>query len=127
MVVAAMPRSRSSPLRPSSLAPAAFVSPMKAQGAERLPTGDWRCEIKFDGYRAVAVLNEGRAELWSRNHRPLNADYPDVSEALTKVKCRNAVLDGEIVALDSAGRSRFQLLQNRDRPGERPSLVYYIF
>ena len=91
-----------------------------------MPVGPWRCEIKFDGYRAVAVLNAGRVELWSRNHKPLDADYPAVVASLARVKCRNAVLDGEIVALDAAGRSRFQLLQSRD-VGERPTIVYYLF
>ncbi|MDF3059271.1 MAG: ATP-dependent ligase [Rariglobus sp.] len=99
---------------------------MKALGSEQVPAGHWRCEIKFDGYRAVAVLNGGKVELWSRNHKPLDADYPEVVAALARVKCRNAVLDGEIVALDSAGRSRFQLLQGRDL-GERPKIVFYIF
>lgn len=100
---------------------------MKALGREQVPEGLWQCEIKFDGFRAVAVLNRGEVELWSRNHKPLSADFPEVIQALRKLKCRNAVLDGEIVALDEAGRSRFQLLQARDLPGERPTLVYYIF
>ena len=99
---------------------------MKALGAGVVPRGRWRCEIKFDGYRALAVLNNGRVELWSRNHKPLDADYPEIVAALAKLKCRDAVLDGEIVALDPAGRSRFQLLQGRDL-GERPPLRYYLF
>jgi bifunctional non-homologous end joining protein LigD len=100
---------------------------MKALDRGQVPEGLWQCEIKFDGFRAVAVLNGGEAELWSRNHKPLSADFPEVIQALRKLKCRDAVLDGEIVALDRAGRSRFQLLQARDLPGERPTLVYYVF
>lgn len=100
---------------------------MKALSRETVPVGLWQCEIKFDGFRAVAVLNGGKAELWSRNHQPLSAAFPEVIEALRKLKCRNAVLDGEIVALDEGGRSRFQLLQARDPPGGRPTLAYYIF
>src|ERR1700710_2025839 len=94
-------------LRAADLAPARFIVPMKALGSEQVPTGAWRCEIKFDGYRAVALLNDGRVELWSRNQKPMDTDYPEIVAALEKVKCRNAVLDGEIVALDEAGRSRF--------------------
>ncbi|MEO6876021.1 MAG: non-homologous end-joining DNA ligase [Opitutaceae bacterium] len=105
---------------------ATYVIPMKALGVEEVPTGTWRCEIKYDGYRAVAVLNGGRVELWSRNHKELNPDYPEVVTALAGVRCRNAVLDGEIVALDDAGRSRFQLLQGRSI-GKRPTLVFFIF
>lgn len=100
---------------------------MKALDRGKVPEGLWQCEIKFDGFRAMAVLNGGGAELWSRNHKPLSADFPEVIQALRKLKCRNAVLDGEIVALDEAGRSRFQLLQARDLPGGRPTLVYYVF
>lgn len=105
---------------------AEFVSPMKALGVEEVPMGAWHCEIKFDGYRAVAVRNDGRVELWSRNHKPLDSDYPEVAAAVAKLKCRSAVLDGEIVAVDAQGRSRFQLLQGREI-GERPNLVYYVF
>jgi bifunctional non-homologous end joining protein LigD len=101
--------------------------PMKALSSEQTPAGIWHCEIKFDGYRAIAVLNDGGVELWSRNHKPLSANYPEVVAALKKLRCRNATLDGEIVALDAAGRSRFQLLQGRDLPKEHPPLVYYIF
>ncbi len=105
---------------------AKFIAPMKALGSAQVPTGCWRCEIKFDGYRAVAVLNGQQVELWSRNRNPLNDDYPEVIAALAKLKCRNAVLDGEIVALDAAGRSRFQLLQGRGVE-ERPLIAFYIF
>jgi bifunctional non-homologous end joining protein LigD len=108
---------------------AAFVEPMKALGVDQVPGGsNWLCEIKYDGYRAVAVLNRGRVELWSRTHKSMEADYPEIAEALAALKCRSAVLDGEIVALDSEGRSRFQLLQGRDLPGgQRPVIAYYVF
>jgi bifunctional non-homologous end joining protein LigD len=100
---------------------------MQALGSATLPAGRWLCEIKFDGYRAVAVLNRGAVELWSRNHRPLGPDYPEVVARLGRIKCRSAALDGEIVALDDRGRSRFQLLQNFGQAGARPPLVYYVF
>lgn len=112
--------------RVQPISPAIFIPPMKALGSEQVPGGHWRCEIKFDGYRAEAVLNTGVVELWSRSHKELNTDYPEVTAALARVKCRNAVLDGEIVAMDSAGRSRFQLLQGRG-VGKRPVIVFYIF
>ncbi|HVS52368.1 MAG TPA: non-homologous end-joining DNA ligase, partial [Opitutaceae bacterium] len=107
--------------------PAAFIAPMKALSVDAVPAGDWRLEIKLDGYRAIAVLNEGEVELWSRNHKSLTADYPEVVEALREVPCTNAVIDGEIVALDDEGRSRFQLLQQRAASGARPRIVYYVF
>lgn len=102
---------------------------MKALGTENVPeAGNWLCEIKYDGYRAVAVLQRGRVELWSRAHKPMAADYPEVVAELARLKCRTAVLDGEIVALDAKGRSRFQLLQGRALPGgTRPVIAYYAF
>jgi bifunctional non-homologous end joining protein LigD len=104
---------------------AEFIPPMKALGVSTVPrTGEWHCEIKFDGYRALVLLNEGRVELWSRNRKPL--DYPEVNPALAKLKCRSAVLDGEIVALDAQGHSDFQTLQGR-AVGERPPIVLFLF
>lgn len=88
------------------------------------PPGSWHAEIKYDGYRAVAVLRGGEVELWSRNRKPL--DYPEIVAPLARLKCREAVLDGEVAALDAKGRSSFQVLQRRDL-GERPPIVYYIF
>jgi bifunctional non-homologous end joining protein LigD len=111
--------------RRQALAPAKFIPPMKALGVNAVPAVDaWHCEIKFDGYRAIVLLNDGRAELWSRNQKPL--DYPEVMPALTKIKCRNAVFDGEVVALDAKGHSDFQTLQGRAL-GERPPIVLFLF
>jgi bifunctional non-homologous end joining protein LigD len=106
---------------------ASFVEPMKAIGVAKVPSvqaGEWHCEIKFDGYRAIAVLERGKAQLWSRNQKPL--DYPEVIPGLEALKCADAVLDGEIVALDRRGRSSFQTLQGRDL-GKRPPIVFFLF
>lgn len=100
---------------------------MKALSVDTVPDGTWRLEVKLDGYRAIALLNDGEVELWSRNRKLLTADYPEVVEALKKIRCTNATIDGEIVALDPEGRSRFQLLQGRSVSGERPPIVYYVF
>jgi bifunctional non-homologous end joining protein LigD len=100
---------------------------MKALSVDALPEGDWRLEIKLDGYRALALINDGEVRLWSRNEKELTADYPEIVAALGKIPCTNAAIDGEIVALDAEGRSRFQLLQGRAMNGERPPIVYYAF
>ena len=105
---------------------ASFIAPMKALGTVQLPSGTWHCELKYDGYRGIAVVNGGQATVWSRNRKPLD-DYPAVNEALARLRCRNAVLDGEVVALDPQGRSRFQLLQNAAAGGAGPQLVFYVF
>jgi bifunctional non-homologous end joining protein LigD len=107
--------------------PPRFVPPMKALGVTAIPAGQWHCEIKFDGYRALAMLTRGEPpQLWSRNQLALSADYPEIVAALRKVRCRDALIDGEIVALDPEGRSHFQLLQQRDA-GARPPIHYYAF
>jgi bifunctional non-homologous end joining protein LigD len=120
-------RSKTKPRQTAGkLAPARFVPPMKALSVDEIPRGEWRLEIKLDGYRAIAVINGGEVELWSRNHKSLTADYPEVIEALKAIRCKNGVIDGEIVALDEHGHSRFQLLQNRGG-NRRPPIVYYVF
>jgi len=115
------------PASPPKLEAPEFIAPMQALGVGAVPRaepGAWHCEIKFDGYRAIAVLRGGAVRLWSRNHRPLA--YPEILPGLAALPCSDAVLDGEIVALDSLGRSSFQALQGRDR-GERPPIVYFVF
>jgi bifunctional non-homologous end joining protein LigD len=118
---------RRSPAAASGGEPATFIPPMKALSRDRVPAGKWRLEVKLDGYRAIAVLNAGEVELWSRNHKSLTAGYPELVSALQDVPCANAVIDGEIVALDPEGRSRFQLLQQRGLAGARAPIVYYVF
>lgn len=101
---------------------------MKALGVTAIPAGDWRCEIKFDGYRALAGVHRGSPpRLWSRNEKSLAADYPEVVAALRQLRCQDALIDGEVVALDAKGRSHFQLLQQRAAAEARPPIHYYAF
>ena len=106
----------------------AFVEPMKAVLVENLPKGDdWIYELKFDGIRALAIKRGQDIELISRNAKDLTAKFPEVVNALKKLPSKEALLDGEIVALDEEGRSSFQLLQARELSGERPPIFYYAF
>lgn len=100
---------------------------MKALGVSELSGDDWLLEIKYDGYRALGIKRGSEVELWSRNEKPLTASYPEVTQAIAKLSCRSAILDGEIVALDPEGRPTFQLLQGRDTGRERPPILYYVF
>src|SRR6266516_6664925 len=88
------------------------------------PFDDWVFETKWDGFRLVGKTEKGNASLYSRNGNDVTARYADVTEALHTIR-RNAVIDGELVALDARGRSRFQLLQNALRGKAR--LRYYVF
>ena len=84
----------------------------------------WIFETKWDGFRAIAVAAPGHASLYSRNGNDLSKKYPSICEALAAIK-QAAVLDGELVAVDAQGRSRFQLLQNAGRESAR--LLYCVF
>ncbi|MGB6967785.1 MAG: hypothetical protein WBD76_00795 [Methyloceanibacter sp.] len=85
---------------------------------------EWIFETKWDGFRAIAVAAPGHAALYSRNGNDISNKYPTVCAALAAIK-QEAVLDGELVALDAHGRSRFQLLQNAGR--ETARLLYCVF
>jgi bifunctional non-homologous end joining protein LigD len=101
---------------------------MKAELVEALPKGsDWIYELKFDGIRALTLKRGKDIELISRNAKDLTAKFPEVADALKNLPCKEAMLDGEIAALDEAGRSSFQLLQARELSGERPPIFYYVF
>ena len=102
------------------------VTPMLASSApEPFDDPDWLFEIKLDGYRAVAEVEDGEVRLYSRNNLSFNARFPNLVRSLASLEM-NAVLDGEVVALDDKGRSYFQLLQNNQRTGQG-SIYYYLF
>lgn len=85
---------------------------------------DWVFETKWDGFRMIADIKPNKVTLYSRNGTNVTARYPTIVKALKKIKLR-AVIDGELVALDTKGRSRFQLLQNALNTKTR--LEYCVF
>ena len=85
---------------------------------------EWVFETKWDGNRMVAVIERGRVTLYSRNGRIVSGNYMPIAKALEKVR-HDAVIDGELVALDPKGISRFQLLQNALRTSA--NLRYFMF
>jgi bifunctional non-homologous end joining protein LigD len=97
---------------------------------------DWLFEPKLDGVRALAELRGGHARLVSRRGTDMTATYPALAAAVGRQPVREAVLDGEIVALDDRGRPSFQLLQRRlglvgaediRRADRTIPVVYYVF
>jgi bifunctional non-homologous end joining protein LigD len=90
------------------------IEPMKATLAE-LPQDEeaYGYEIKWDGVRAIAYCSGGRVRLESRNLRDITAQYPEVRALGRQLGARDAVLDGELVALDEDDRPSFQRLQRR--------------
>jgi bifunctional non-homologous end joining protein LigD len=73
----------------------------------------WLFEIKWDGYRAVSFIRDGKVRLVSRNQNDLTARYDELHELAKFVQGKEAILDGEVVALDETGRSSFSLIQQR--------------
>jgi len=84
---------------------------MLALPVRDLPVGNWLYEIKFDGYRALAIKVNNEVRLISRNRKSFNDDYPVLVDSLKSLKTKSFTIDGEIAALDENGRSSFQLLQ----------------
>jgi bifunctional non-homologous end joining protein LigD len=92
------------------------VEPMLATLVDAAHFGDesgWSFEMKWDGVRTVGYLAGGRVKLLSRKGRDDTRAYFDVAEELTKINVRTAIVDGEIVVTDAAGRPNFGLLQHR--------------
>lgn len=109
---------------PKSKIPA-DIKPMKATLVDA-PFDDpgWIYEIKWDGYRAVAIVENGKAELISRNNLPFDQFGP-INDLLESWQI-NAVLDGEIVALNEQGNANFGALQNW-RNSKNAKLAYFVF
>jgi bifunctional non-homologous end joining protein LigD len=103
-----------------------FIEPMLAKPVHKLPDDRerWIYEIKLDGYRALGLRDEKGGKLYSRNKNLLNRRFPKIAEALKKLE-PGTVIDGEIVALDEAGRPSFNILQNHLSTAER--IHFYAF
>ena len=86
---------------------------------------NWLYEIKWDGYRAIAEIENGNVRLYSRNGITFENSYTLVVQELKKIRA-DAVLDGEIVVLNDEGHPEFQLLQHYESNTHRP-IHYYVF
>jgi len=103
-----------------------YIKPMLASIADAaFDSDEWIFELKLDGYRAVAELDNGKVKLYSRNGLSFIDKYPLVAAALQKIKHR-VVLDGEIVLIEEDGKPSFQKLQHYESSTTYP-LVYYVF
>ena len=104
------------------------LKPQLASVVEKAPQGDtWLNEIKFDGYRLLAWLEHGKARLMTRNGLDWTHRLPAVAREVAKLKLGDALLDGELVALDEKGAASFPMLQAA-LSGERDNtLHFYVF
>jgi len=134
------PKRRPRPIQPSELngarksAMPSRVEPMLATlGEHPFSDANWLFEIKWDGVRALAWI-DGTSTLRSRAAVDISSRYPELTLLPESLRARQAILDGEIVALDATGHSDFQLLQERMHvrtPGEhlvsQIPVVYFAF
>ncbi len=135
------PKRKASPIRAAELQGArkcsmpSRVEPMLATLTDR-PFSDpnWLFEIKWDGVRALARIENDALTLRSRTGVDMDKRYPELASLPDALAARQAILDGEIVALDTRGHSDFELLQERMHvraPSEsllsRVPVVYFVF
>jgi bifunctional non-homologous end joining protein LigD len=104
-----------------------FVEPMQAKLVDSIRPGDWIYEIKFDGYRALALRGSSETRILSRNQNDLGKKFTEVRDSIAALDVQDTIIDGEIVALDDKGRSSFQILQAFEMGQERPPIVFYAF
>jgi bifunctional non-homologous end joining protein LigD len=92
-----------------------LITPMLAMLGKGAPSSDkdWLYEIKWDGVRALCFLDSGKLRLVSRKGDSIDKQYPELSVLPHHIQASQAVIDGEIAALDPQGRPSFELLQHR--------------
>ena len=104
----------------------AFIEPMQCKSVTALPAGEkWTFEIKFDGYRCIAVKRGSEVTLFLATRKVLNNPFPKVVNALASLGC-DFVRDGELVALDSQGSLPFRFCKTTRR-GSSKSVLGAIF
>ncbi|MBI6908276.1 DNA ligase D [Pseudomonas palleroniana] len=111
--------------RPSALPES--LKPELATLVDSPPEGDWRYEVKFDGYRIMARVDKGKVRLFTRNGHDWTHKLPRQAEAIAGLALKSAWLDGEIVVANAQGVPDFQALQNAFELGRDGNIVYYLF
>jgi DNA ligase D-like protein (predicted ligase) len=111
----------------SQMSPPKWIKPQLCKLAAKAPSGPlWVHEIKFDGYRIVARIDQGAVQLLTRSRLDWTAKYPATAAALAKLKVDSAYLDGELCGVRPDGVTSFELMQQAsDRAGA--GLVYFVF
>jgi len=128
------PRKRA-PRKIAAKIPGAVAAPMPsrwkpqlAAQADAAPKGKgWLHEIKHDGYRTLAFVEDGKARLITRNGLDWTHRYRGLGKAFEKLPCKSAILDGEVVVQDARGVSSLNLLEAALDEGDGSVFTYYAF
>ncbi|WP_158893148.1 MULTISPECIES: DNA ligase D [unclassified Pseudomonas] len=127
---ASQPKAAKAPARQAKARKAKLPETLEAQLATLVdspPAGDWLYEVKYDGYRLLAHIEDGEVRLFTRSGNDWTERLPEQARALAALGLENAWLDGEIVVNDAQGVSSFQALQNAFETGKATRIAYYLF
>ncbi|MGB5954534.1 DNA ligase D [Pseudomonas sp.] len=119
------PRKRSATGKKAALPD--LLQPQLATLVDSPPSGDWRYEVKFDGYRILARIDGDDIRLFTRNGHDWSAKMPGHLAALRELGVDSAWLDGEMVVNDEHGVADFQALQNAFDTEHDEQITYYLF
>ncbi len=110
-----------------TLDPTEYVKPMLASPAKKIfKDPNWIFELKWDGYRVMANINDGKVALYSRNGISYNSKFGAIKRELDALP-HDCILDGEVVVMDKNGNTDFQKLQKYDAEKTKGQLKYYVF
>jgi bifunctional non-homologous end joining protein LigD len=130
---------RSSPIEPAKSRQEALTGAVKAKLPARLqpqlaalckglpPAGDWIFEIKFDGYRIMSRIENGRVQLITRGGHDWTAKMKPLAQEIEALGLDTAWLDGEAVVIDEQGRTNFNALQNAFDSARTGDISYFLF
>src|ERR1700741_4333486 len=99
--------------------PAGFIAPCLPTKTDKLPSGNlWLHEIKHDGFRVIARKDGDRVRLYSRPGNDMTRRFPQIVEAVARLRSRSCIIDGEAVACDDNGLASFERIRYRQHDGD---------
>jgi ATP-dependent DNA ligase len=99
--------------------PAGFIAPCLPTKTDKLPSGSqWLHEIKHDGFRIIARKTGAQVRLYSRPGNDFTRRFPPIARALTHLRCRSCIIDGEAVICDDNGVTSFDHIRYRRNDGD---------
>jgi DNA ligase D len=130
-----LPPRKAVPRKVAARIPGAVAAPMPARWrpqlageAETAPKGEgWLHEIKYDGYRTLVFVENGKVKLITRNGHDWTHRYGPLAKAFEKLPCKSAILDGEVVVQDPRGVTSIDLLEQALSEGGAHAFTYFAF